>query len=140
MPFKRPWVFYLFVSTQIFFPDLKLHIALLGFCCYNYVFLSISQTFHFFCFRGIDLIQWKQLLQKEAEPADIDNFVQHLSNNHVFPNKVVVDCTADTSIASHYYDWLKKGIHVITPNKKANSGPLDRVIIWLVKLFIIFSV
>ncbi|PWZ36532.1 hypothetical protein Zm00014a_004513 [Zea mays] len=75
---------------------------------------------------GIDLTQWKQLLQKEAEPADIGSFVHHLSDNHVFPNKVLVDCTADTSVASHYYDWLKKGIHVITPNKKANSGPLDQ--------------
>nr|ACL54105.1 unknown [Zea mays] len=75
---------------------------------------------------GIDLTQWKQLLKKEAEPADIDSFVHHLSDNHVFPNKVLVDCTADTSVASHYYNWLKKGIHVITPNKKANSGPLDQ--------------
>ncbi|PAN11738.1 hypothetical protein PAHAL_2G210000 [Panicum hallii] len=75
---------------------------------------------------GIDLTQWKELLRKEAEPADLANFVRHMSDNHVFPNKVLVDCTADTSIASHYYDWLKKGIHVITPNKKANSGPLDR--------------
>ncbi|KAG2597179.1 hypothetical protein PVAP13_5KG198800 [Panicum virgatum] len=75
---------------------------------------------------GIDLTQWKELLRKEAEPADLANFVRHMSDNHVFPNKVLVDCTADTSVASHYYDWLKKGIHVITPNKKANSGPLDR--------------
>ncbi|KAL6838984.1 hypothetical protein ACP4OV_031211 [Aristida adscensionis] len=75
---------------------------------------------------GIDLTQWKELLQKEAEPADLANFVRHLSDNHVFPNKVLVDCTAETNVASHYYDWLKKGIHVITPNKKANSGPLDR--------------
>ncbi|KAG2634197.1 hypothetical protein PVAP13_2NG221500 [Panicum virgatum] len=75
---------------------------------------------------GIDLTQWKELLRKEAEPADLANFVRHMSDNHVFPNKVLVDCTADTSVASHYYDWLKKGIHVITPNKKANSGPLDQ--------------
>nr|QDG03173.1 aspartokinase/homoserine dehydrogenase 2 [Eleusine coracana subsp. coracana] len=75
---------------------------------------------------GIDLTQWKELLQKQAEPADLANFSRHLSDNHVFPNKVLVDCTADTNVASHYYDWLKKGIHVITPNKKANSGPLDR--------------
>uniref|UniRef100_A0A0D9XC56 ACT domain-containing protein n=1 Tax=Leersia perrieri TaxID=77586 RepID=A0A0D9XC56_9ORYZ len=75
---------------------------------------------------GVDLNQWKELLQKEAKPADLASFVGHLSENHVFPNKVLVDCTADTNVASHYYDWLKKGIHVITPNKKANSGPLDR--------------
>ncbi|KAL5206276.1 hypothetical protein ABZP36_034485 [Zizania latifolia] len=75
---------------------------------------------------GVDLKQWKELLQKEAKPADLASFVRHLSENHVFPNKVLVDCTADTNVASHYYDWLKKGIHVITPNKKANSGPLDQ--------------
>ncbi|TVU11194.1 hypothetical protein EJB05_44763 [Eragrostis curvula] len=77
---------------------------------------------------GIDLTQWNELLQKEAEPADLATFARHLSDNHLFPNKVLVDCTADTNVASHYYDWLKKGIHVITPNKKANSGPLDRVL------------
>ncbi|AQK52006.1 Homoserine dehydrogenase [Zea mays] len=75
---------------------------------------------------GVDLTQWKEKLQTEAEPANLDKFVHHLSENHFFPNRVLVDCTADTSVASHYYDWLKKGIHVITPNKKANSGPLDR--------------
>ncbi|MCH1933284.1 hypothetical protein L9G16_24385, partial [Shewanella sp. A25] len=64
--------------------------------------------------------------QTEAEPANLDKFVDHLSENQLFPNRVLVDCTADTSVASHYYDWLKKGIHVITPNKKANSGPLDK--------------
>jgi len=47
--------------------------------------------------------------------------------NHVIPNTVLVDCTADSVIASHYDDWLRKGIHVITPNKKANSGPLSEV-------------
>ncbi len=80
-----------------------------------------------FC-RGIDLAHWKEQLQTEAEPANLDKFVDHLSENQLFPNRVLVDCTADTSVASHYYDWLKKGIHVITPNKKANSGPLDKVI------------
>ncbi|KAL0391642.1 UNVERIFIED_CONTAM: Bifunctional aspartokinase/homoserine dehydrogenase, chloroplastic [Sesamum radiatum] len=27
---------------------------------------------------------------------------------------------------THYHDWLRRGIHVITPNKKANSGPLEQ--------------
>ncbi|TVT99251.1 hypothetical protein EJB05_55377, partial [Eragrostis curvula] len=75
---------------------------------------------------GIDLAEWNEKLATEAEPANLEKFVHHLAENHFFPNRVLVDCTADTSVASHYYDWLKKGIHVITPNKKANSGPLDR--------------
>jgi homoserine dehydrogenase len=93
----------------------------------------MAHHFVIFLCRGIDLTQWKELLQKEAEPADISNFTRHLSDNHVFPNKVFVDCTADTNVASHYFDWLKKGIHVITPNKKANSGPLDQVTILMAK-------
>jgi aspartokinase/homoserine dehydrogenase 1 len=93
----------------------------------SYTFSGISLC------RGVDLTSWKENLQQEAKPADLANFVRHLSENHVFPNKVLVDCTADANVASHYYDWLKKGIHVITPNKKANSGPLDQVNIfgWL---------
>lgn len=59
--------------------------------------------------------------------ADLEKFVQHVHGNHVIPNTVLVDCTADSVIASHYDDWLRKGIHVITPNKKANSGPLSEV-------------
>ena len=38
---------------------------------------------------------------------------------------MIIDCTADEGVARHYADWLKAGIHVVTPNKKANSGPLD---------------
>jgi aspartokinase/homoserine dehydrogenase 1 len=107
-----------------------------------YISLYVSYVCSF-C-RGIDLTQWKEKLQSEAEPANLDKFVHHLSENHFFPNRVLVDCTADTSVASHYYYWLKKGIHVITPNKKANSGPLERVMILLtffsinVPLFFLF--
>ncbi|OAY68744.1 Bifunctional aspartokinase/homoserine dehydrogenase 1, chloroplastic [Ananas comosus] len=74
---------------------------------------------------GIDLTKWKEVLKEEGEQADLDRFAQHLHGNHFFPNRVIVDCTADTSVANRYYDWLRKGIHVVTPNKKANSGPLD---------------
>jgi homoserine dehydrogenase len=88
-----------------------------------------SESYVFSFGRGIDLTEWKDKLETKAEPANLEKFVHHLAENHFFPNRVLVDCTADTSVASNYYDWLKKGIHVITPNKKANSGPLDRVII-----------
>jgi aspartokinase/homoserine dehydrogenase 1 len=35
-----------------------------------------------------------------------------------------VDCSASEEIASHYAEWLAAGIHIVTPNKKANSGTL----------------
>ena len=34
---------------------------------------------------------------------------------------MIIDCTASEDIARHYVDWIERGIHVITPNKKANS-------------------
>ncbi|ONK68437.1 uncharacterized protein A4U43_C05F11490 [Asparagus officinalis] len=75
---------------------------------------------------GIDLTRWRELQKEKAQAADLEKFAQHVHENHFFPNTVLVDCTSDSNVANHYYDWLRKGIHVITPNKKANSGPLDR--------------
>ncbi|XP_015888525.3 bifunctional aspartokinase/homoserine dehydrogenase 1, chloroplastic [Ziziphus jujuba] len=75
---------------------------------------------------GIDLARWRELLKEEGEKAVLEKFVHHVHENHFIPNTVLVDCTADSGIASHYNDWLRKGIHVVTPNKKANSGPLDQ--------------
>ncbi|XP_074320417.1 bifunctional aspartokinase/homoserine dehydrogenase 2, chloroplastic-like [Silene latifolia] len=75
---------------------------------------------------GMDLSKWGELQRTEGQEADLQKFVQHVHGNHFIPNTVLVDCTADSVIASRYYDWLSKGIHIITPNKKANSGPLDQ--------------
>jgi aspartokinase/homoserine dehydrogenase 1 len=36
----------------------------------------------------------------------------------------LIDCTASGDVAQRYADWLARGIHVITPNKRAHSGPL----------------
>ncbi|XP_074282325.1 bifunctional aspartokinase/homoserine dehydrogenase 2, chloroplastic-like [Silene latifolia] len=75
---------------------------------------------------GMDLSKWQELQSEQGEAADLQKFVQHVHGNNFIPNTVLVDCTADSFIASHYYDWLRRGIHIITPNKKANSGPLDQ--------------
>ncbi|KAH7568371.1 hypothetical protein JRO89_XS07G0282800 [Xanthoceras sorbifolium] len=74
----------------------------------------------------IDLLRWRELLKDKGEVADLEKFTRHVHGNHFIPNTVLVDCTADSDIAICYHDWLQKGIHVITPNKKANSGPLDQ--------------
>lgn len=42
------------------------------------------------------------------------------------PNSVIVDATASEVPAQNYLEWMRKGIHVITPNKKMNSGPLQQ--------------
>ena len=94
------------------------------------VFLIILNNFLFCSFRGIDLAKWRDLHKEKAEVADLEKFVQHVHGHQLIPNTVLVDCTADSNVANHYYNWLCKGIHVVTPNKKANSGPLDRVTVF----------
>jgi aspartokinase/homoserine dehydrogenase 1 len=37
---------------------------------------------------------------------------------------VIIDCTASVEVAAHYAAWLKRGVHIVTPNKKANSGSM----------------
>ncbi len=66
---------------------------------------------------------WRAALDASTAAADLGKFVEHLHVDHL-PHTVIIDCTADDSVAKHYAGWLAAGIHVVTPNKKANSGPL----------------
>lgn len=57
--------------------------------------------------------------------ADLDAFAAHVRAEHV-PHAVIVDCSASDDVADRYAAWLKQGIHIVTPNKKAGSGPSAR--------------
>ncbi|MCA3012932.1 MAG: bifunctional aspartate kinase/homoserine dehydrogenase I [Myxococcaceae bacterium] len=59
------------------------------------------------------------------QPADLDRLTAHVLADHL-PHAVIVDCSASDAVASRYADWLSRGIHVVTPNKHAGSGPLAR--------------
>lgn len=74
---------------------------------------------------GIDLATWRERFARESVPADFDGFVAHLGAPHL-PHAAVVDCTADDSVARRYEPWLARGLHVVTPNKRAGAGPLAR--------------
>ncbi len=66
---------------------------------------------------------WRAQYQSSSRAADLTRFVEHVRLDYL-PHTVLVDCTASEAIAAHYADWLAAGIHIITPNKKANSGDL----------------
>jgi aspartokinase/homoserine dehydrogenase 1 len=57
-------------------------------------------------------------------PADLEAFAEHVKENG--RAAVLVDCSASEDVASRYPFWLAAGIHVVTPNKLAGSGPVDR--------------
>ena len=71
---------------------------------------------------SIDLDRWAEQLAAAGEPLDLDKFAHHCQADYI-PHTVMIDCTASADVAAHYRNWLRRGIHVVTPNKKANSGP-----------------
>jgi bifunctional aspartokinase / homoserine dehydrogenase 1 len=72
---------------------------------------------------GVTLNQWKDEYEAARSPADLAAFVDHIQVDYL-PHAVLIDCTADGEVAKHYADWLERGIHVVTPNKKANSAEM----------------
>jgi aspartokinase/homoserine dehydrogenase 1 len=73
---------------------------------------------------GVPLAQWREDYARATEPADIGRFMDHVRVDYL-PHTVLIDCTASGEIAARYPEWLAAGVHIVTPNKKGNSGALD---------------
>jgi aspartokinase/homoserine dehydrogenase 1 len=70
---------------------------------------------------GVD--GWREKLAA-GQPVDLEKFEDHVHADHL-PHAVIIDCSASEKVAALYPRWLAAGIHVVTPNKRANSGSLD---------------
>ncbi|KAJ1986373.1 Homoserine dehydrogenase [Dimargaris cristalligena] len=66
------------------------------------------------------LATWSQQLPT-AETANLDQFIDRLATAGAEPT-VVVDCTSNLAVAEQYPAWLKRGLHIVTPNKKGYSS------------------
>jgi len=72
---------------------------------------------------AIDLKTWAERLAASGEPLDLEKFANHVQADYI-PHTAIIDCTASAEVGQNYETWLKRGIHIVTPNKKANSGSL----------------
>jgi bifunctional aspartokinase / homoserine dehydrogenase 1 len=72
----------------------------------------------------LDLEGWRDALAEVAIPTDLEMIARHVQAEHL-PHAVLIDCTASEAVARHYQGWLGRGIHVITPNKRANTAELE---------------
>jgi aspartokinase/homoserine dehydrogenase 1 len=72
---------------------------------------------------GIALKDWRAQMHSRGTEPDLARFLEHVRVDYL-PHTVLVDCTASVAVAARYADWLSAGIHVVTPNKKANSAGL----------------
>eukprot|EP00978_Attheya_sp_CCMP212_P043222 scaffold278298_cov55-Attheya_sp.AAC.1 len=62
--------------------------------------------------------------QATGQRGDFMQMADHLQS--VADHAVMFDTTASEIVSNMYAGWLKKGVHVVTPNKKVGSGCLDR--------------
>ncbi len=67
---------------------------------------------------------WRETFEREAVALDMEALEKHVQAEHL-PHHVLVDCTSSQPVADRYLGWLDQGIHLVTPNKKANSGPQE---------------
>jgi len=72
---------------------------------------------------SVDLSRWTERMAETGEALNLEKFINHVQADYV-PHTVVIDCTASAEVADRYQEWLARGIHIVTPNKKANSGTL----------------
>ena len=72
---------------------------------------------------SVDLEHWAEQLATGGEALDMEKFADHCQADYI-PHTVIIDCTASAAVGANYQAWLGRGIHVVTPNKKANSGPM----------------
>ncbi|WP_312914818.1 bifunctional aspartate kinase/homoserine dehydrogenase I [Stenotrophomonas sp.] len=68
---------------------------------------------------------WKAAFENASLRSDLDQFTDHLLSARL-PHTLIIDCSGSAEVADRYAGWLAAGIHVVTPNKQAGSGPLAR--------------
>lgn len=72
---------------------------------------------------GIDLNNWQEKLSQSNEAFDVSKLLKMLSHIE-YGNVALVDCTASSIVVDSYPLFIQDGIHIITPNKRANVLPL----------------
>jgi aspartokinase/homoserine dehydrogenase 1 len=53
---------------------------------------------------------------------DMARFQAHILSEEP-PHAVMIDCSASADVAANYKNFIESGLHIITPNKAASSGP-----------------
>jgi aspartokinase/homoserine dehydrogenase 1 len=72
----------------------------------------------------IDLETWRADLAAHGESTDLTRLAAHVYDDQL-PHAALIDCTANQNVSELYGSWLERGIHVITPNKRANTSSLE---------------
>ena len=88
--------------------------------------VGIANSKHFMTdSQGIDLDDYKtRLVSADNEPFSRKAVNRLIHDSHLV-NPILVDCTSDEDMALSYADFMRDGLHIVTPNKKANTSGFD---------------
>lgn len=95
--------------------DLKLDLRVRGILSTKRMHLSDAE---------VPLAGWRDAFNSKSEDADLTRFAEHIRAHHL-PHAIIIDCSSSSDVAARYPAWLANGIHIVTPNKKANSSELE---------------
>jgi bifunctional aspartokinase / homoserine dehydrogenase 1 len=70
--------------------------------------------------QGIDLNNWRPLLNNSSESSDLVVFTEKVKQLNA-ANSVVVDCTGIEPAVQHYLPLLEASVSLVTPSKIANT-------------------
>ncbi len=73
---------------------------------------------------GLDLSDWRADVAASPLQTSLDAILDFVRETKPL-NPVFVDCTASYDLPERYIDILKAGMHIATPNKRANSMSMD---------------
>ena len=73
---------------------------------------------------GLDLSDWRTEVAAKGQPTSLDTILEYVRQTKPL-NPVFVDCTASYDLPERYIDILEAGMHIATPNKRANSMTMD---------------
>ncbi|WP_299794000.1 bifunctional aspartate kinase/homoserine dehydrogenase I [uncultured Shewanella sp.] len=74
--------------------------------------------------KGVDLSGWQSLLSDCQTQCDLNQMLKWAKEQQLL-NPVLVDCTSSEYVSDKYLDVMNAGLHVVTPNKKANTRDIE---------------
>lgn len=74
---------------------------------------------------GLPLNSGIREMKQTGETMNMPAFVDRMISANK-PNSIFVDCTSSEEVTNWYAAILQANISIVTPNKKANSGPLEK--------------
>ena len=74
---------------------------------------------------GLALDSGIEKMKNEGEPMSMQAFVERIHELNL-SNSILVDCTSSEQVTDFYETILSANVSIVTPNKKANSGSLQK--------------